>query len=252
MLFMRALNSQRICRGVALAALLVAAQARAIIAFDNTGLVGNQSDGPRVLGNIFVLESPINVTAVGAFASGGSLGDGVTIPVAIYSYDAGAGTWNQVTGTSDSFSGSSGSLSGTTTLVGRALMQDLNSPVTLSTLGGAYAVVAANYGVNGALYYSGPPPPTVNTGGGAFVAETLNSFYTSTSGTTLSGTYGAGSLAYNYWSANDYPFKYAYGAGTFDFTPVPEAATFGAAGVGLLGLVYIVRYARLRRIMKPS
>ena len=38
--------------------------------------------------------------------------------------------------------------------------------------------------------------------------------------------------------------------GTFDFTPVPEVAAFGAFGVGLLGLVYIGRYVRLRRTMK--
>ena len=37
---------------------------------------------------------------------------------------------------------------------------------------------------------------------------------------------------------------------TFEFTPVPEVAAFGVACVGLLGLVYIVRYARLRRKMK--
>jgi hypothetical protein len=43
-----------------------------------------------------------------------------------------------------------------------------------------------------------------------------------------------------------------FAAGTFDFTPVPEAATFGLAGVGLLGLMYIGRYARLRRIGKPA
>jgi hypothetical protein len=36
----------------------------------------------------------------------------------------------------------------------------------------------------------------------------------------------------------------------FDFTPVPEASAFGAAGVGLLGLVYIGRFAFLRRKMK--
>jgi hypothetical protein len=38
-----------------------------------------------------------------------------------------------------------------------------------------------------------------------------------------------------------------FAAGSFDFTPVPEASQFAVAGVGLLGLVYIGRCAWQRR-----
>lgn len=43
-----------------------------------------------------------------------------------------------------------------------------------------------------------------------------------------------------------YDLQYT-GAGTFDFTPVPEASQFAIAGVGLLGLVYVGRCAYQRR-----
>jgi len=39
-------------------------------------------------------------------------------------------------------------------------------------------------------------------------------------------------------------------AGTFDFTPVPEVEDYAVAAIGLLGLVYIGRYARNLRTQK--
>ena len=41
-----------------------------------------------------------------------------------------------------------------------------------------------------------------------------------------------------------HPLAPRYGAGNADFAPVPEAAGFALAGVGLLGLVYVGRCYR--------
>jgi hypothetical protein len=250
---MRTSNSMAILAGVAVAVLLVAAHAQAItdVAYNfPTGLVGNETDPQaHILGNEFTVNSAINVTAVGAFASGGSLG--ATIPVAMYQLTS--GTWYKMLDTVDSFSGNVGSplLSAPTRQVGSALMQDLNSPVPL-TPGGTYAIVAANYGVAGALDWNvlrtyttvptfqtessaitmgnmGSPPETALFGYGATLDATI----------TLSG---------GNWG-NPTP---AFAGATFEFEPVPEAATFGAAGVGLLALVYIGRYARLRSKVTPA
>ena len=234
MLHMRTSNSLRIM-GFALAALFMTVQARAIVAFDYAGVVGGQSDGPLVLGNRFDVNSPINVTAVGAFDSGSGSFGSATVPVAVYKLITGIG-WQQVNGTLMSFTGNDG------TQIGNARFQLLTSPVTLSP--GNYAIIAANYGVAGTIYWnsaSAGTAPSFNTDGTISMPSSVNSFYGS--GATLS------SLP---------PFNYittptpGYGAGTFEFTPVPEAAAFGAAGVGLLGLVYVGRYARLRRKMIPA
>src|ERR1039458_5228401 len=87
---MKTWNAVKVIGAVAVATLMVAAQARAIVAYDYTGVVGNkQFNQADILGNIFTVNSAINVTAVGAFASGGSLG--ATIPVAMYQLTS--GTW---------------------------------------------------------------------------------------------------------------------------------------------------------------
>jgi hypothetical protein len=66
-------------------------------------------------------------------------------------------------------------------------------------------------------------------------------------GSTLPGTISGGSFV-NYGSGLfGAPGTPSFAGATFDFTPVPEATAFGAAAIGLLGLVYIGRYARLRR-----
>jgi hypothetical protein len=239
---MKTWNAVKVIGAVAVATVIMAAQARAIVAYDYTGVVGNlQFNQADILGNIFTVNSAINVTAVGAFTSSGSFG-AATVQVAIYQLTS--GTWGLTT-TVESFSGSGSSDHG-------ARMQDLSSPVTL-TPGGIYAIVAANYDVPGAPYWanvqSGPPSPTFNSDGGIISIGDGGSpttlVYTYTLGATLPGTLvtseGPGSLS----TPN-------FGAGTFEFAPVPEAATFGAAGVGLLALVYIGRYARLRSKVTPA
>jgi hypothetical protein len=118
--------------------------------------------------------------------------------------------------------------------------------------------VSANYGVAGALdwnvnlsHYPGYPPtptPTFNNGGGVIaMGNAVNTaFYNN--GTTLAGSLTVPIGNYGYWGGS----TPSWVGGTFDFTPVPEAATFGAAAVGLFGLVYIVRYVRIRRTPKAA
>ena len=65
------------------------------------------------------------------------------------------------------------------------------------------------------------------------------SFYAS--GSTLGGTLTG--LTFGNWGTPEPTF----GAGTFEFTPVPEAAGFAVAGVALLGIVYIGRCYTQRR-----
>jgi hypothetical protein len=248
-----------ILAGVAVAVLLVAAHAQAEVAYNCPALmVGADNLGfPYMIGNAFTVNSAINVTAVGAFengASGGSgLGGGVTVPVAIYSYNAGAGTWNIVSDTSKSFSATAG------TAIGNARFLNL-TPVTLNP--GTYAIVAANYGeqTSPTFFWSsgnapaGSPPPTFTTSSaikmGAFDNSNnllYHAFYTG----------GVSNLQSSFSGVTDLPPFTSppdWVAGTFEFdlSPVPEAATFGAAGVGLLALVYIGRYARLRSKVTPA
>jgi hypothetical protein len=241
--WMRTLNSRRILGGLVLAALFVATQARAIIAYEFPGtMVGNQYAGqgatPLILGNEFVVNSPISVTALGAFNSGNAGfwngATAVTVPVAIYQLTA--GVWNQVSGTSLSFSGDAGSL------VGSARFQNLVSPVTLNP--GTYAIVAANYNAIGAQAWNASvnpaaPHPVFQTTSDAITMALDGAF--SGVGTTLGGTLS--DLSYGAYDAS-IP---QYAGATFDFTPVPEVATFGVAAVSLLGLVYFGRYAGRRR-----
>ena len=257
MLFMRALNSQRICSGVALAALFVAAQARAIVAYDYPDtLVANHNDfEPLILANRFDVISPINVTAVGAFDSGNAgffdnTHTPVAVPVAMYQLTTG-NLWNQVPNTLVTFTGNLGSLTGPTTQVGSALFQNLDQTVTLTP--GTYAIVAANYGVTGVHYWGWSPNPSgvVPTFTSDSSVEMGNSLNNGNNGINLGSSFPADPLflAPGFYASS--PIS-VFAAGTFDFTPVPEAATFGLAGVGLLGLMYIGRYARLRRIGKPA
>jgi hypothetical protein len=252
---MRTWNSMRKAGGITLAVLLLAAQARAIIAYDfPEGLVGNlvgsSEPGPWILGNVFSVNSAINVTAVGAFASesGYTFGAGVTVPVAVYSFDG--ANWSQVNGTFKEFSDNVGTLNGS------ARFQTLDSPVTLQP--GTYAIMAANYGIPGAngwdLGFSGPGdtlPAFQTTTTAIEMAPPLDSYialfrggqYHPDFGATLDLTFPADSFIT--WGSGSTPY---FAGATFDFdlTPVPEAATFGMAAVGLLGLVYLGRYARLR------
>ena len=243
---MRPCNSMKMIAAIVVTSLLlVATQAQAILAYDfPTGLVGNDHpDTAYVVGNIFMVNSDISVTAVGAFNSGG-LGFSVPVPVAIYQLQTpgGGGTWSQVSGTSYTFSDNSYTTDGT------AQIHDLTDAVTLHS--GTYAIVAANYGIT-----ANPDWLVTTTHPATPVAS-----YQNTS-TAITDRFGFHSVFWAFGSGLPDPSDSLTGSGyedltapvagaTFDFTPVPEVTAFGAAAVGLLGLVYIGRYAGLRRKMR--
>lgn len=222
-----------------IALLLIATQAQATIVYTCGTTTGNQpNDGPWMLGEDFTVNTPGNVTAVGAFDN---LGDGLFVaPVYVAIYDATTGL--QVPGTAMPFSGSVG------TPIGAYRYQALGGGgAYLAT--GTYCLVAANYGGAGtekdynayhAAQASQPNALSFNTVGGALTMGNARWNY----GTSLPGNLSALSL-----NGAGLPHP-VFGAGSFDFTPVPEVAVFGTATVGLLGLVFIVRYVGLRRRMK--
>ena len=242
---MRTWNSMKTSGAVLIATLLAAAQAQAIIAYNfPSGLVGNQTvvTDPLILGNEFKVNSAINVTAVGAFENGNGIFEAV-IPVAIYNYSG--GTWSQVAGTYTTFSGAVGTPNGS------AKFQNLVAPVTLSP--GTYAIVAANYGfATGERNWNANETPGANraTFQNSSTAISMDAAYTSfyATGTSLNPTLSG--LSEGSWTGTWAAGTPTFAGATFEFTPVPEAAHFAMAGIGLLGLVYIGRYARMRRIMK--
>ena len=254
---MRIWNSVRISEAVAAATLFVAAQAQATIAYNYPGgaFYGNQGEYPGnlSLGNVFTVSSPITVTALGAFDSGGDGIGGSGVQVAIYQLNL-----DGTTITSGTLAVGSMTFSGSA----QALYEDSNTrvaslPGAVQLDAGTYMVVANRYGTtaNGAseLDYNAyvanglgdPNPLSANPTAGV----TFGPSYVNTDGTlTWEGALPGG------WAFVGTPTPGApgYGAGNFDFTPVPEVTAFGAAAVGLLGLVYIGRYARLRRKLKPA
>jgi hypothetical protein len=251
---MKTRNSVKIYSVVVVAVLLVAAQARAIVAYDFPATPDRTSVlGSFELANIFqVGAQDIVVTKVGA-ADYGAPGFVGNVPVAIYSWSG--SQWNQVSGTYYNFTGTPSDLEG------GARFHTLAAPVTLNA-GGVYAIFGANFGtanpywnasgthtdINGAATFGGGSAITM---GAVFGGNTDRGWFTTGSGLppSISGgsyvNYGA-----NLFGGN--PGTPSFAGATFDFTPVPEATAFGAAAVGLLGLVYIGRYARLRRTLKLS
>jgi len=226
------MKTKQVLGGLFASMLLSTTSANAIIAYDNpVTLLGNEAvPFALVLGMDFQVNAgyPISVTAIGAFDNGLN-GFGLnSIPVAIYNVT----TMTMVPGTMVTFTGLAGTPAGSSRFLSI-------SPVLLGP--GTYSIVAANYGNLGTSerdYNSGifPPaatPPTFNTGGGALTMLSHRE------------TFGA-SLVFptTTFFAGPNP---EFGAGTFDFTPVPEAATFGFAGLALLGLCYIGRAVWLKR-----
>ena len=164
--FMRTWNSQRIIGGVAVAALLVGANARADIAFDTPNTtVGNQTAGPYNLGEEFKVGSqPIDITQLGAFDSGRNGFGSATITVAIYSTAGGSPL------VSETFTGTQGSLAANSSYRFQTV------PTTLLAANTTYMIVASGLGT--ALN------PDYNSNG----SSTLVTHY---SGTAL--TFGLGS-----------------------------------------------------------
>jgi hypothetical protein len=121
---------------------------------------------------------------------------------------------------------------------------------------GTYAIFAANLGTGNPYWdasasHSNPSlAPTFGGGpyitmGAVFSGNTDRGFFAG--GSTLPGSISGGSYVDYGDGLFGAPGTPSFAGPTFDFTPVPEATAFGAAAIGLLGLVYIGRYARLRR-----
>jgi hypothetical protein len=223
------------------------------VAYDNTGVNANAAGGTSGNNNVnafhsfnlaltFTVNSPISVTAMGAYSSGNLGGlppvaPGMfdsPVPVAIYNINN-LSSPQQVAGTFFQFAANQ-----PYTVQGHSAMASI-TPVTL--MPGTYAIVAANYGLGTSFPFhlnnnywvadvtaNQVPAPTFTTS----TALTSLGWYRAFGSTLSTGVFTApldqGS------SAN--PF---FAAGTFDFTPVPEVAGFGLAAAVLLGLVYLGR-----------
>jgi hypothetical protein len=252
-LFMNAWNSMKISSAVMVAVLLVAAKAQAIVAYNFPVTPDRTSvSDSYALANIFQVGSQdILVTKVGA-ADYGAPGFVGTVPVAIYSWSG--SQWNQLSATFHEFTGTPSDLEG------GARFYALPTSVTLNA-GGVYAIFGANFGannpywdasvshsdINGAATFDGGSAITM---GAVFGSSTDRGWFTT--GSTLPANISGGNLV-NYGSTLfGAPGTPSFAGATFDFTPAPEAAAFGAAAIGLLGLVYVGRYARLRRLLKLS
>jgi hypothetical protein len=257
-LLMKTWNSMKISSAVVAAVLLVAAQAQGTIAYNFPATPDSTVGGiPRQVGNIFTVNPTPGgfenalVTKVGA-ADYGAPGFIGSVPVAIYSWSG--SQWNIVPGTSHTFSGtpSPGDM------VGGAAFYTLPTPVTLTP--GVYAIIGANFGSDNPYWNAGSgshtdPSKAPSFGGGPYLTMggvSGNRGWIANGSTLLPNLSGGGFVNYGAGLFGGNPGTPSFAGATFDFTPVPEAAAFGAAAVGLLGLVYIGRYARLRRTMKFS
>jgi hypothetical protein len=254
---MKKLSAVKGIGAVAVVALLfIATQAQAVIAFNFPQLNANQNQpsGSLTLGETFTVNSPISINALAAYdnpANGSGIFGGA-VNVAIYQVSLSGNTINggtlAVSPLSFSTANPGSLISGTTTRE-----RFLGSPVQLSA--GTYMIVANNYGGAAGTEnnwnrntYVGSPLPSANTGGGVV---TWGANYYAIGNVGFGGTLPGGAT-WHYDNVNNLPNDWhpRYMAGNFDFTPVPEVAAFGAASVGLLGLVFMGRYVGVRRRMK--
>jgi hypothetical protein len=243
---MKISNSLRIVGGIAVAALFTTSQAGATIAYlYDSLLVGNLSGRPDAFGLVFNVNSPIVIDKLGAFDSGGDGFVGPGINVAVYSLTL------TIPGNM------SGGISSGTLVTSSDSLPAGNTmhPITPVTIGvGTYMIAAKGYGTFGLT-----DPIYLASGSGSSAVQ-----YNPAVGPEL--TFGPGyyknfgSYPLGSWSASLPPgwaieggFSGSgaiYGVANFDFTPVPEVEHYAMAGVGLLGLVYLGRCARLWRRTK--
>jgi hypothetical protein len=221
------MNLKNALKAVAAVGLFLAIPARAVIVYDNTGIVGNELlAAPLRLGMDFQVNAGGYVTAIGAFDNGG---DGfLGLPIEVGIFDVGSSTL--VPGTFAVFTGA------VDPLIGGSRFKAI-APVFLST--GTYSIVAANYGNTGGLErnfnttFGGTPPTFDNAVGSLSMLGHREDV-------------GLVGLAFPTGSIFSGPNP-IFGAGTFDFTPVPEPETYGLAAIAMLGLVYVGRNLVLRR-----
>ncbi len=171
-----------------------------VIAYDNGVQPGNQNY-PASLGNDFTVNSPILVTSLGAFASGGAAGFTGTITVGIYST-----TSMLLVTPTISFSGSSASSAGT--YINGDWFKPLSPAVVLPP--GNYSIVAVGFtaDLDGNSTGGGYTPATQNTGGGLITFSPNGRYDANTADTTL--TFPTDTIGN--------PFQFL--AGTFQFKKV--------------------------------
>ena len=208
---------------VTVVGLLLAIPAQAVIVYNNpAALTGNELLGaPLRLGMDFQVNGPGTVSVLGAFDDGLDGFNGIPVEVGIFNLSDNSLVASAI------FSGSSYLYAGSSAIQAIA-------PVILGV--GTYSIVASSYGnIAGPLernysaaYGPSGTPPTFNTAGG---------YLTRVGHREDIGEFGLAVPAGPIFVLTD-P---AFAAGTFDFTPVPEAETFALVAVGLLGLVYIGR-----------
>lgn len=267
---MRIRNSVRIT-GLAMAVvlLLLARQAQATLQlglnYPSGMQAGNQSGGDYSYGFVFTVGSqPITIGDLGAYDNpGNGLGTFVgTVSVALYQVAMNGNqpaSGNRVGDAVSFYTGAPGmTLAPGTDTELLPFNQTLSKHTTYMIVAGGYSGTSPvgqqqlgerNFNRNNA---NGGSMPSYNTGMGVtwwgYNPQTGSGYdYYLTSwpasgwgnGLPSAGLWGVLSDASPRWTA-----------GNFDIAPVPEVAAFGAASVGLLGLVYIGRCVVLRRGVK--
>lgn len=218
---------------------MAAFNAGAIIAYDTPGSTpGNQSTGPFNLGMEFTANQNLTVTALGSFDAGQDGWGAGTITVAIYDVSS-----QTIVGSAVQFFGT-GANEGTLADGGSSAYRFQSvTPIELIA-GQTYMIVAGGLGTaanpdyNANLTPGNPSLITANTGSGALTYISQGNYF------TASGTFG---FPTTQGAINPNSPIGRYGAGSFEFAPVPEVGLFGIAGVALLGMVYVGRGMVLRR-----
>jgi hypothetical protein len=208
------------------AAILLASTATTyaqVIAYDNGVQPGNQNY-PASLGNDFTVNSPIAVTSLGAFASGGAAGFAGTITVGIYT------TAGSLVAGPLSFSGSTATSAGT-----------YNDGDWFKTLSPAVVLPAGNYSIvavgftsdkDGNSTIAGYIPPTQNTGGGLITFSTQGRYDANTVDTTLTFPTTTGTFQF---LAGTFQFALTLSVGPGECVPFPVtlAAPAGPNGAAV-------------------
>lgn len=193
------------------------------IAFNQTGQVGNQTGGPYDLGSYFTVNAPIVVTNLGAFDPTGT---GLSANVFVSIYQIG----NSTPIVSESLTAAN------THSVAGSEYEFHNGGIDVNLAPGNYIVVGSNFGaapaeVDNNSCCAGGVFPITNSDGGALSFPTF-------------GTDNAGAFGSFNGSSPTLPTiadTHTYLAGTFTFV-TPEPSTLAAlCGLGVVGLVALVR-----------